>query len=177
MMFDHQPYFHYEPLNASNDSFRLCKILPGLGDSPVLCELTNEAISTQSGNYEALSYTWGTGRQQRWIKLNDKAYYVQPSLLLALRAIRKHDESLLVWIDAVCINQSDDTERAHQVLMMGDIYRNARQVLAGIGLAADGSDAFFDYLANIGNTDDDTAKEARKAAAKPALRHLNNRPY
>jgi hypothetical protein len=177
MSHDHQPYFHYEPLDASTDCFRLCKILPGLGDSPVICELTNEAISTQSGHYEALSYTWGTDRQQQWIKLNDKPYHVQSNLLLALRAIRKHDESLLVWIDAICINQSVAAEQVHQVSVMGDIYRNARRVLAWIGPAADDSDAIFDYLENLSAADDEAAKEAREAAAKRALCHLNNRPY
>ena len=172
MAADHQPYFHYEPLDASKDCFRLCKILPGLGDLPVLCELTNEVISTQSGHYEALSYTWGTDQQQQWIKLNDKPYHIKPNLLLALRAIHKLDESLLVWIDAICINQSVAAEQVHQVSVMGDIYRNARRVLAWIGAAADDSDAFFDYLENLGAADD-----ARRIAVKSAVHHLNNRPY
>ncbi|KAK4162829.1 heterokaryon incompatibility protein-domain-containing protein [Cladorrhinum sp. PSN259] len=187
-MLDHQPYFHYEPLDddaSSRRCFRLCKILPGSGDSPVLCELTNEAISAQSGRYEALSYTWGTDKQQRWIKLNGKPYWVRPNLLLALRTIRKPDEALVVWVDAICINQSDGAERVRQVSVMGDIYRNAKQVLAWIGPAADNSDAFFDYLENLDrrkgvdedDDDDDPEKESKMAVVKTALRHLNNRPY
>ncbi|KIN00142.1 hypothetical protein OIDMADRAFT_124894, partial [Oidiodendron maius Zn] len=38
-----------------------------------------------------------------------------------------------LWIYAICINQGDDVERSHQVLLMRDIYANDTRVLAWIG--------------------------------------------
>jgi hypothetical protein len=40
-----------------------------------------------------------------------------------------------LWVDALCINQSDIEERSHQVSMMGDIYKNAECVHAWLGLS------------------------------------------
>lgn len=40
----------------------------------------------------------------------------------------------VMWIDAVCIDQTNLLERNHQVGMMGDVYRNAMQVRAWLGL-------------------------------------------
>jgi hypothetical protein len=39
-----------------------------------------------------------------------------------------------IWIDALCINQSDNVEKAIQVPLMGSIYTNARQVIVWLGL-------------------------------------------
>ena len=38
------------------------------------------------------------------------------------------------WIDAICIQQSDVSERNHQVRMMGLIYKRAAFVLAWLGM-------------------------------------------
>jgi hypothetical protein len=37
-----------------------------------------------------------------------------------------------LWVDALCINQSDHEERASRVKRMGDIFELARLVLAGL---------------------------------------------
>jgi hypothetical protein len=39
----------------------------------------------------------------------------------------------LFWIDALCINQMDATEKARQINLMGDIYANAVFVLVWLG--------------------------------------------
>jgi hypothetical protein len=38
-----------------------------------------------------------------------------------------------LWVDAICINQDNMSERGHQVKLMGDIYSCARTVLAWLG--------------------------------------------
>ncbi len=38
-----------------------------------------------------------------------------------------------LWADQICINQKDVEEKNSQVVMMGDIYRNARRTLIWIG--------------------------------------------
>ena len=176
MGFKEQPFFRYEPLDHSHDSFRLCRLLPGVGDTPIHCELTHETISAQTDCYNALSYTWGSATEQRWIRLNGKPYHVQPSLMHALNAIRRSDEAVTIWIDAICINQGVTSERNHQVAMMGDIYRNAKRVLAWLGPAADDSDAYFDYLERLGTAEGDEKKRIEETG-KRAVVFLNKRPY
>ena len=38
-----------------------------------------------------------------------------------------------MFIDALCIDQSDIAERNHQVRQMGDVYRAAKAVVAWLG--------------------------------------------
>jgi len=40
---------------------------------------------------------------------------------------------LMLWIDALCINQQSIEERNHQVLLMGKIYAGARKVIVWLG--------------------------------------------
>jgi hypothetical protein len=44
-----------------------------------------------------------------------------------------HDQEVLLWVDALCINQEDAVERANQVKMMGKIYGRARRVTVWLG--------------------------------------------
>lgn len=48
---------------------------------------------------------------------------------VALRRFRDSEEPRYLWIDSICIDQSDPIERASQVELMGRIYRHARKVL------------------------------------------------
>ena len=173
MPFKAQLYSFYQALDRSQDSIRLCKLLPAEREAPIDCELVSDRISARVGVYSALSYTWGETLERRWIRLDGKPYHVQPNLREALKAIREKNTPLLIWIDAICINQLDLAERNHQVSLMGDIYRNANCVLVWLGPAADDSDAYFDYLDNT----DEVSKEQMKEAATSAVSFLAKRPY
>jgi hypothetical protein len=48
-------------------------------------------------------------------------------------------ESRLFWIDQICINQEDETEKGHQVQFMGEIFRRAYNVFAWLGMEDDDS--------------------------------------
>jgi hypothetical protein len=56
---------------------------------------------------------------------------------------------LPIWIDAVCINQHDDEEKAVQVSRMGDIYRKAHQVVAWLGPSGQDSDLAMDWFERL----------------------------
>jgi hypothetical protein len=43
----------------------------------------------------------------------------------------------VIWIDQVCINQSDMEEKSSQIVMMKDIYQGAQRVMAFLGPASD----------------------------------------
>ena len=76
-----------------------------------------------------------------------------------------HDKTALprltLWIDAVCINQNDISERNHQVLLMGDIYRGATTVLSWLGSHPELVRGLWlaSLLAHIWTTLDNTAEE------------------
>ena len=48
-----------------------------------------------------------------------------------------------LWVDALCINQSDLEERAQQVLLMREMYAKAGYTLILLGPEADNSSAIM----------------------------------
>jgi hypothetical protein len=100
--------------------------------------------------YTALSYTWGDSPNRRQISVDGKPFSVTENLDAALRHIRHDTKPLKLWIDAICINQTDTDEKNQQVRQMTKIYRNASEVLIWLGPAADESDKVIDCLKVIG---------------------------
>lgn len=53
-----------------------------------------------------------------------------------------------LWIDALCIDQSDDRERTHQVGIMSKIFERAGQVISWLGPECDNSKLAMDTIAS-----------------------------
>lgn len=47
--------------------------------------------------------------------------------------MRLKDNTRTLWVDALCINQEDNDERAHQVGLMGQIYSKSKTTLLWLG--------------------------------------------
>ncbi|KAK8009676.1 hypothetical protein PG989_000609 [Apiospora arundinis] len=66
--------------------------------------------------------------------LNDSFYLnITPTVDTLLRHFRAPTHVLYLWIDAVCLNQYDTSEKAHQIPQMGQIYREATDVKIWLG--------------------------------------------
>jgi hypothetical protein len=99
----------------------------------------------QAGDYAALSYTWGQIAPSIPILVNGSVTLVSENLYLALLHLRKREVTTL-WVDAICINQDDLTERATQVCHMKDIYQNASIVFIWLGESNKLSEQAFEEL-------------------------------
>ncbi|PMD45712.1 HET-domain-containing protein, partial [Hyaloscypha variabilis F] len=115
------------------DEIRLLDLLPGSGSEPIRCTLRHVKLS-DSIQYEALSYAWGTDTDAKEILIDSKARLIRQNLWFALKYLRKRGVPRVLWIDALCINQTDDGERGHQVRQMGTIYSCATSVCVWLGL-------------------------------------------
>ncbi|KAF2672779.1 hypothetical protein BT63DRAFT_420986 [Microthyrium microscopicum] len=90
--------------------------------------------------YEALSYVWGDENLKSTFILDGVEVKITENLAVALRHLEPTEKPLVLWIDAICINQSDNVEKSHQVSQMKDIYSAATSVTVWLGPFADGSD-------------------------------------
>ncbi|RYP07574.1 hypothetical protein DL765_009111 [Monosporascus sp. GIB2] len=84
-----------------------------------------------SPGYVALSYVWGSASDTVAISLEGKAMQVTKNLAAALALFSA--KPALLWADALCINQEDNTEKSHQVNMMATIYGKATMVTVWLG--------------------------------------------
>jgi len=130
--------FSYDtvPLHPSMDSIRLLTLLPAKEGGAIRCRLATLTFA-QRPKYEALSYRWGSTSQHsnRLILVNGTSLLVGKNLFQALKNLR-HEGSgeRILWVDAVCINQSDLDERNSQVGMMPWIYSRAQTVIVWLGV-------------------------------------------
>ncbi|KAM0215037.1 hypothetical protein ACHAQD_008544 [Fusarium lateritium] len=121
-------------------------------------EVSSEESQEYQPRYEALSYVWGTGNISELAQVEAEHPHsnqapttigIRPNLASALRHLRSVDETRVLWIDAICINQDDISERNEQVKRMTNIYAFAHQVVAWLGEEADNSKHAFATLQHI----------------------------
>jgi len=126
--------FQHSPLDHQAPSVRLIRILPDLtSDGLVQCEIRH--ASTRS-TYVCLSYVWGEEHPGHWISLAGRVYWIRENLHNFLHSARRkpHICSQWIWADALCIDQSNDSERSHQVQQMGQIFSHATNVISWMGM-------------------------------------------
>ncbi len=139
-------YLPYEDLWLLRDSIRLLHLLPGTGEDPIRCE-TQEATISNKSFYYAVSYTWGPASDFPYcITLNGHKYHVRGNLYSALKRFQSPARVNVLWVDAICMNPKNVTERNHQVHMMGQIFAGAERVLIWLEKAANDSELAMDYL-------------------------------
>jgi Heterokaryon incompatibility protein (HET) len=149
-----QPYEYERLLMASNrPMIRLIKILAAAQGMTCL-ELTMSDVSlTDCPKYDALSYCWGGQKPTVEILCNGARLLITENAYSALCFLRHPNESRMLWIDAICINQSDAEEKSYQVSLMQDIYRGAQNVHVWLGVASNKSDSAMALVPEIQNTD------------------------
>ncbi|KAH7400670.1 heterokaryon incompatibility protein-domain-containing protein [Phaeosphaeria sp. MPI-PUGE-AT-0046c] len=148
----------YLPLVKPNE-FRLINIQHGPFDAALTLDIFHSTLQHETSvAFDALSYVWGSPDSPQSIKVEIASsdgtirafdVSVTHNLATALRHLRRPDAGRIIWADAICINQSDYDERAQQVLMMGDIYRSAKNVVAFLGPAVDDSSIAMNMINNI----------------------------
>lgn len=147
-----KPY-QYTSLNDSHTEIRLLKLV---SDSPLSGQLSTASFTSQLQPYTALSYAWKNPLPSSCEHPTTPSYFhidghrleITHNLEDALRCLYKK-KRLRLWIDAICIDQSNDEERGNQVGMMRTIYTEAQSVFIYLGLQTDDSDMAMDFLARL----------------------------
>lgn len=118
-------------LGSHLETNQLIEILPSHDHETTRCRMS--AADLVEDRHVALSYVWGTDELSHKIESDGRSFFVRSNLSSFLQqASRQHTEKML-WIDAICINQTNIAERNHQVRQMLKIYQQARFVLIWLG--------------------------------------------
>lgn len=122
---------------------RVLYLHPGTTDEPLSAYLHVAELTPFDGfgmrdlsrriSYEALSYTWGDSAFTRPICVNNHDFSITGSLSEALMHLWKSDTGRYLWVDAICIDQSNVEEKSIQVANMFSIYSKASCVVIWLG--------------------------------------------
>ncbi|KAF2448827.1 HET-domain-containing protein [Karstenula rhodostoma CBS 690.94] len=127
-------FYSYQHLETPS-SFRLLEIKRCSDGSNTPCNYSLiETTFDQAPQYEALSYVWGTTDRSETVALEDgKLLRITRLLKEALAFVESQCATGYLWIDQICIDQDDRSERGHQVKLMGQIYTSCARVLVWLG--------------------------------------------
>lgn len=112
-------------------------------------------LDAEQPEYYALSYVWGCIENPKLVYVDTAPeaadmISITNNLDAALRHIRRKKKPLVIWIDAICIDQGNLEERGLQVAFMDTIYTTARKVLVWLGPEENGSHQVMQRLARMG---------------------------
>lgn len=119
--------FEYRPLEPR--CIRILELQPGVKGDALEGRLIVMNVDDEDGIvYDALSYQWNDPAPAAVLSLSGKLLPLAANLATALQHLRCVDKTLVIWIDAICINQKNLNERAEQVQMMRHIFTYAETV-------------------------------------------------
>ncbi|OBS19718.1 hypothetical protein FPOA_11442 [Fusarium poae] len=139
-----QPY-EYTPLETG--FIRLIRIAPGY-KTIIECEVI-QALITNTPQYVAVSYTWGDVGDTKNIDIEGSRVPITVNLYGALEALRQRQSSVLVWADALCVDQKNTEERSHHVQLIHQIYANAAFVAIWLGPEDNDSTRAIELLSKL----------------------------
>ncbi|KAF5962463.1 amidase [Fusarium bulbicola] len=98
--------------------------------------------------FTALSYVWGEGSHHK-IACNGCDINITQSCCEALTTLRQSCRSLTIWVDAICINQEDNSEKEQQIVLMGNIYTLAETACVWLGVGSTETHHAAEYICTI----------------------------
>lgn len=127
--------FTYSCLGDDANAIRLVRII-GYDDLGYLNIAIEHAV-VQAESYIALSYVWGNNPAVYRIRLNGCLFHIRPNLWSFLATCGLNGQ--MIWVDALCIDQNNVSEKNRQVPLMGRIFSQASRVVCwlhgGMGTA------------------------------------------
>jgi len=150
----------YQYTRLLDNEIRLLRISPGSFYSTLLCSLKIiplDKLVTDVHEFQALSYAWGDDTPTYEVFLSDlprsgdddssatklteyRKFLIRENLYNALQRIRLTEDHLWLWVDCLCIEQSNEEEKSQQIPKMPHIYASAWNVIAWLGDDYGGAD-------------------------------------
>ena len=132
-------FYRRVPLPPGSRCVRLLRVgehtNPDGDDGPIWGNLFLADLD-QKPEFAALSYRWG-----------------EDNCHSALVHLRRKFGSFVIWVDAICIDQSKPEEKAQQLPLMGDIYSLAKPVYIWLGKGNLKTDRAMRFLSETGFND------------------------
>ncbi|TVY75811.1 Heterokaryon incompatibility protein 6 OR allele [Lachnellula suecica] len=133
--------------------------IPGAASLPLMCWLVPYRIGGEIPPYDALSWSWGDPKAPKSKSVRiwsgegkhklAKEIKITKNLEEALLHLRDKTKPRFLWVDALCINQSDFDEKEDQMGQMDIFYENAAMTCVWLGKQADESQRMPAFIKRI----------------------------
>ncbi|KAK4060261.1 uncharacterized protein Triagg1_10811 [Trichoderma aggressivum f. europaeum] len=170
----------YQQLPLDELQIRLLRIESNAGATQIQATLIKRnLLDIKRGGpfFEALSYTWGPPTVTKDIVINGIAFPVTANLYAFLENYQEAGQGVDLWIDAICVNQSDLLEKNHQIPMMNLIYAAARALIIWLGESSSDSDLALEWINHLGSASPYDKMPNIPNKAWQAIQSLLERPW
>jgi heterokaryon incompatibility protein (HET) len=127
---------------------RLLELLPG-HDDDALQGLVRHVSISECPKFSAISYAWGPALKPFQLRTTEGKILLTSSLHAALKRLRSVTERVILWADAICIDQTNVYEKGTQIRLLPTIFESAKTVFAWIGNEEDNSYQALETLLQI----------------------------
>lgn len=156
--------YEHERLHDPDAQIRVLTLRPAPRfKDKIECNITIWDLPADTGDdvvldYEAVSYAWGDNTLSREAVVDGQRLAITENLDIALRYLRHTDRNRSLWIDGLCIDQSNHAEKSRQVLLLRRVFTGARHVLIWLGPG----DEHTGYAMDCINRFNDLRREGRE---------------
>lgn len=135
----------YLPIPLQPSHIRLLRIPPrSTPDEVLIVELYVASLDSQE-SFTYLSYKWGQTASEHPIVCNGVSLLTTRNLHQCLRQLRRRQWTQPLWIDAICINQDDEDEKAYQVSLISEITSRASTTILWLGYGDHNTELLFQH--------------------------------
>lgn len=169
----------FQYAHLARDAVRLVQIHPSSSPADIHLTLSHQSrYFERPARYTAIWYPSTTTNEiRRPLTLNGRTRSVPVEAWNALSAIcQYHSREEEYWIDAVCINQQDDSEKRAHVQQMGRILSSADKVLLWLGMGDEAVGRAFSAIEERAATDSEQIAAARSLAESAYFAQILRRP-
>ncbi|XXG98329.1 Mitochondrial translocator assembly and maintenance protein 41 [Hypoxylon texense] len=152
--------FRNVPLDSSRKEIRILRLLPADDDDEVHTELFAASIERDIPYFEAISHAWDLKEPRKSITVNGHQFEISESIYILLKNLQYLADvasGMNFWIDSICINREDMSEKSAQVPLMKDIYTKASQVLIWLGDGDECTDRAIETTGSVNHWSEDSA--------------------
>ncbi|KND93714.1 Heterokaryon incompatibility protein 6, OR allele [Tolypocladium ophioglossoides CBS 100239] len=149
--------FVYRPLSSQRSEIRLVRFvdpedIAGLAALPIRLEIRHASLNDRNVQYGALSYAWGDPSQRNAaeVHVNGEPFVIGGNLHAGLAQLRRNGFRSWIWVDSICIQQSDYAEKTWQVAQMGAIFSQVELVYIWLGPHCHETDLAMGFISRIG---------------------------
>lgn len=112
----------------------------------IQCQFRVVSLDALPCQYNAVSYLLGSPTKTDKVRCSGQYIDVAASAMSVLRNAASEPSTGYIWIDALCIDQSNNLEKAAQVRLMRDVYVAAKKVVAWLENAGPNSEEAVDFI-------------------------------
>jgi hypothetical protein len=155
---------------------RLVQLKPGRRDQDVSVQIVPVPFD-KAPTYEAISYAWGEVNVTEPVSVNGVKCRIPVNLLAFFRQRQSMPDQSPLWIDALCIDQTNPADKEAQILHMARIYCRCTQFTIWLGEESETSALAVNALTRIGKMERVNHFFELKGRARNAIIEFLNRSW